>query len=588
MSGLRKHQRELMEVCSDLIESGEYVKHILAHVTPGGGKSALPVILANRLIPDLVTMRGPDALATHVCWVVPRDSLKQQAEQAFRSPFLQRALGSMRLIRSASNEVNPARDRNGYVTTYHAIAALPELHWQEFTRPDRRYLLVLDECHHINDEEHASWRRAIAPLIEAASVVLYMTGTPMRGDGQPIAFLPYMEVSGQRVLAADRAEGWKVVRYSRADALNERAIVPIRMRWADASLQYEKAGVGMIETTSFDVLDESAVGDAIQVAVRTDYARQMLDQAAREWLAYRADHPWSRFLVVAATQQLARDYATHLREQHGVQIEVALADEAAQKNRDVIANFRERGRPEALATVGMAYEGLDVPGITHIVALTHIRSASWVEQMLARGVRVVGDIPWDDQYCLAYVMDDGKMRDVVQVIEEEQVAALGIDRGATESPVGGGVPQEEERPAGERSQVIPLHGAMTGSRETDMRGEALSREETQQLEHALRVNGLAGKLTPIQLARLMRTVETARPVPAPVLAPTADSELEGALRDRIQKMATQYDRVRGVAFGTFHREEKTRTGYANHQKTITQLRETFQRLAQLLEKAGVA
>ena len=35
-------------------------------------------------------------------------------------------------------------------------------------------------------------------------------------------------------------------------------------------------------------------------------------------------------------------------------------------------------------TVGMAYEGLDCPEITHIACLTQVRSAEWLEPMLAR------------------------------------------------------------------------------------------------------------------------------------------------------------------------------------------------------------
>ena len=48
------------------------VTDILAAVTPGGGKSLLPVIAAARLIEANKVER--------ICWVVPRDSLRLQAE----------------------------------------------------------------------------------------------------------------------------------------------------------------------------------------------------------------------------------------------------------------------------------------------------------------------------------------------------------------------------------------------------------------------------------------------------------------------------------------------------------------------------
>jgi type I site-specific restriction endonuclease len=37
-----------------------------------------------------------------------------------------------------------------------------------------------------------------------------------------------------------------------------------------------------------------------------------------------------------------------------------------------------------LVTVAMAYEGMDCPEVSHVVALTHIRSRPWLEQMIAR------------------------------------------------------------------------------------------------------------------------------------------------------------------------------------------------------------
>ena len=44
-------------------------------------------------------------------------------------------------------------------------------------------------------------------------------------------------------------------------------------------------------------------------------------------------------------------------------------------------------RLQGIVTVGMAYEGLDCPEITPIACLTQVRSAEWLEQMLARDPR---------------------------------------------------------------------------------------------------------------------------------------------------------------------------------------------------------
>src|SRR5579875_2417100 len=136
---LRSHQRQLAGVV-DAIASGQTdARDILAAVTPGGGKSLLPVIAAARLISSGVVDR--------VCWVVPRDSLRLQAEEAFADPTWRAALGHSLSLRAADNAPDPSRGFAGYITTYQAIAAAPDLHLREFRR--HRTLLVVDEVHHL-------------------------------------------------------------------------------------------------------------------------------------------------------------------------------------------------------------------------------------------------------------------------------------------------------------------------------------------------------------------------------------------------------------------------------------------------------
>ena len=93
---LRSHQREVASIVAAIAagEAGE-VRDILAAVTPGGGKSLLPVIAARALIAA--------GLCERVCWVVPRDSLRLQAEEAFADPVWRAALGHDLSVRAAEN-----------------------------------------------------------------------------------------------------------------------------------------------------------------------------------------------------------------------------------------------------------------------------------------------------------------------------------------------------------------------------------------------------------------------------------------------------------------------------------------------------
>src|SRR5476649_2957350 len=64
----RSHQRDMLDVARQ-IKAGKPWRQVIAQVTTGGGKSALPVILAAELLP---------AIARKICWVVPRVALQQQ------------------------------------------------------------------------------------------------------------------------------------------------------------------------------------------------------------------------------------------------------------------------------------------------------------------------------------------------------------------------------------------------------------------------------------------------------------------------------------------------------------------------------
>jgi hypothetical protein len=233
---LRTHQAQLTAVV-DAMALGEApeVRDILAAVTPGGGKSLLPVIAAARLIAAGVVAR--------VCWIVPRDSLRMQAEEAFADPVWRTALGHTLAVRAADNAPDPSRGLAGYITTYQAVAASPALHLAEFRR--HRTLLVVDEVHHLpaladtdpttaaerldtDDDPASAWSRALLPLFECAAVRLLLSGTLERADGKGILWLPYRRGPRARTreVALD-APGWAVVGYSRAQALLERAVLPV-------------------------------------------------------------------------------------------------------------------------------------------------------------------------------------------------------------------------------------------------------------------------------------------------------------------------------------------------------------------------
>jgi superfamily II DNA or RNA helicase len=359
---LRPHQAQMQQLCIEIL-SGAPVRQIIASVTPGGGKSALPVILASMLLP---------AVADKLLWIVPRNSLKWQGEAEFLDP---RWETPRRLRACNGNDEHADRGTDGYLTTYQAIGMSPAGHMDYVSR--HRTILFLDEPHHV--AEGQSWADALRPMINAAVLVVYASGTLARADGVQIAGLEYLD---GLVDLRDTAHT-RVIRYGRKLALADRATCTIEPVVIDGAARWMSKEGAARQVDSLRRASESRA-DAVFTALRTDFAFALLAECMSAWDAHRADYPTAKLLVVAPDIETAKAY--HSRIASRCLAEIATSDDTPGARRSIEA-FKLGSIP-ALVTVGMAYEGLSVPEITHIACLTQIRSVPWLEQMQARGNRV--------------------------------------------------------------------------------------------------------------------------------------------------------------------------------------------------------
>ncbi len=447
---LRSHQAQIAGLVA-AIAAGELdgVRDILAAVTPGGGKSLLPVIAAARLIAAGTVER--------VVWVVPRDSLRLQAEEAFADPGWREALGHRLSVRAADNEPDPSRDLAGYVTTYQGVAAAPELHLAEMRR--HRTLLVVDEVHHLpgladyepgtetdpaTPEEASSWSRALLPLLECASYRLLLSGTLERADGRAVLWLPYRPGPRPGTRRVDmEAPGWAVVGYSRAQAVADRAVLPVTFGALDGDATWAEAGGDGDERVTVGPHRLSGphptetTRPALFTALRTGFATELLRrafEATRELRAKRraerglpagvAARGLGKLLVVAPDQAAARVYLDALRgwmPAEQARRDIRLATSSERDAHEALAAFRLLPEPSVLVTVAMAYEGLDAPEVAVVAALTHIRSRPWLEQMIARATRVDPNAgPYEGQRALVFHPDDPLFATFRRRVETEQ------------------------------------------------------------------------------------------------------------------------------------------------------------------------
>lgn len=404
---LRKHQREMEAVCTR-INAGERIRMIVCGVTPGGGKSLLPQILGHRLIPSL---------ADKLCWVVPRLALQDQGARGFNDPQNRALLGHQLEAMNSTNVTNPTRGHAAYVTTYQALASdRKKVNAKEFSR--HRYILVLDEPHHIEDA--GVWHEAIQPLYEQAVLVVLMSGTFERGDGKPIAFVPYDEKENGLAIDFTPTEERAVIRYGLRDAWEEQAVIDMEVHYVDCSAKWRDRAGRTHEVESLRQAKEKT-SQALYTALHSEAALELLDMGVKGWQDTKRQNPRSKLLVVAATIEQAKRYTDWFRDR-GLTIAIATSDDSASAHA-AIKQFKRTGSGglDILVTVAMAYEGLDVPAVTHLICLTHIRTKPWIEQVVHRATRVDYQAgPYRTQCAHIYAPDDEHFRSCMNFLFAER------------------------------------------------------------------------------------------------------------------------------------------------------------------------
>lgn len=133
----------------------------------------------------------------------------------------------------------------------------------------------------------------------------------------------------------------------------------------------------------------------------------------------------------------------------------------------------------------MAYEGLDVPEITHVACLTNIRSRPWVEQAICRANR--SDHNHGKTHGYIYYPDDPRMKKIMDAIEAEQ-AALVMNWPLKNQTV--------TRQAGEGAEslpIVPLVSIATGTRTIGLEdGTRTGYSETKLIEDSMRLAKITG------------------------------------------------------------------------------------------------
>jgi len=186
-------------------------------------------------------------------------------------------------------------------------------------------------------------------------------------------------------------------------------------------------------------------------ALRTEFAEHLLGVSMGEYVKMSYRYREAKLLVVAPNIETAKKYYKYLAA-CGHRVRIATSEDTPQARQNI--RDYKRGDYHILVTVAMAYEGLNVPEVSVICCLSHIRSVPWLEQCFARANR---SAPGKER-AVIYAPADWAFRKAVKMIEREQLVPLENPDGQKELPAGGG--RERWEGGGEaRPWIIPLSSA---------------------------------------------------------------------------------------------------------------------------------
>jgi hypothetical protein len=223
----------------------------------------------------------------------------------------------------------------------------------------------------------------------------------------------------------------------------------------------------------------------------------------------------------------------------------------------------------------MAYEGLDVPAVTHIACLTHIRSTPWIEQMVTRAARVDRGnraLPYEQQFGYIFAPDDQLFQDCIASIKAEQEPFIKDREERLRRESGGSDRVLEPIPV---ASIIPLTSAATRERASGINGEVLDYEETKKILDVMSAVGLGG--SPIQFKMAMEILQSQQSTNQTPLDPTnlTPSQLEEKIKTHIEKYNRRYEGQNKLPFKTLNTAIKRHFGKSRDHMTIEELKQVW-------------
>jgi len=234
------------------------------------------------------------------------------------------------------------------VTSRGLVATVGADHW---------HTVVVDECHRLAADRFGALVKAVRP-----SVLLGLTGTPERSDGQPIT--PYFDA---------RPDGSPAVELRLWHALDLQLLAPFAYYACDDATDFSEVP-----------WDKPGEREALDKLVTANDIRARL--VVNEWHRPASDASRSRAIVFCVSVAHA-EFMTDWLNQAGLPAACVVGTTASNDRRRAPQRLLS-GEVCALVTVDLYNEGIDLPMVDTLLLLRPTQSPVLFQQQIGRGLRL--------------------------------------------------------------------------------------------------------------------------------------------------------------------------------------------------------
>lgn len=220
------------------------------------------------------------------------------------------------------------------------------------------HAVVIDECHHLPAQSFAAFARAVAP-----QVLLGLTATPERADGQPIA-----------EFFQQRPDGSPAVELRLWDALEQQLLAPFEYYATQDDSDFRAVPWG---NTAAELarLSQILTGDHVRARlVCNAIDHYVAHPVAMKAIAFCVDIAHANFMAAAFC---AVGWKAH-----------AITSQTARADRDTAPARLAAGEIQIICTCDLYNEGVDIPEANTLLFLRPTQSAVVFQQQLGRGLRL--------------------------------------------------------------------------------------------------------------------------------------------------------------------------------------------------------